>query len=247
MGTVTKQPVTQQRIADELKAERENLTAYLKALPEGDWNKPSLCADWTIKDLLPHVVGIASDVANRRLDDVGSAVQNQRQVDERRDNSPAELLEEWAREGKLLEDGILPLEADFWNAPYSENFTVGQALQRMVEDIWVHTQDVRIPLGEEPATGPGLISTLEVGSRDLFARLPQFAPEVGTVTIVTGDFSSTVEGPGEVALALTGDPVTLGLVSTGRITLAGALTTGKLTVSPDAPAGFAKAINIYAA
>lgn len=240
MGTVT-----QQRIADELRAEREKLSAYLTALPEGAWDKQSLCDGWTIKDLMAHVVGIASDVANRRLEDVGSAPQNQRQVDERKDATPAVLLDEWAREGKLLEDGILELDDDFWNAPYTEGFNVGQALQRMVEDIWVHTQDIRVPLGEDAAPGPGLVSTLEVGSRDLGVRLPRLAPDVGTVTISAGEFSSTVEGPGRVALKITADPVALGLVSTGRISLENATRNGQLTVTPEPPAGFADAINIY--
>lgn len=237
--------VTKQRIATELRQEREALTTYLESLPEAAWDKQSLCADWTVKQLMAHAVGIASDVANRRLDDVGSPEANQRQVDEREHRTPQELLDEWRTEGKLLEDGILELDDAFWNAPYSDNFTVGHALQRMVEDIWVHGQDIRIPLGDETTSSPALISTLEVGSRDLVNRLPRLAPDVGTVTIQAGAFSSVVHGPGTTDVTISGDPVTLGLVSTGRIPLADAVADGKLTVSPDAPSGLADALNIY--
>jgi uncharacterized protein (TIGR03083 family) len=238
--------VTQQRIADELQAERESLTAYLESLPEAAWDKQSLCTEWTVKELMAHTIGIASDVANRRLDGVGTAEANQRQVDERAERSPRELLDEWKTEGKLLEDGVRELDDDFWNAPYSDNFTVGGALQRMVEDIWVHGQDIRIPLGDETTAGPAMISTLEVGSRDLENRLPRLAPDVGTVVIKTGDFTSTVKGAGSTDVVISGDPVTLGLVSTGRISLADAVKDGKLSVSPDGPAaGLAEAINIY--
>jgi uncharacterized protein (TIGR03083 family) len=194
---------------------------------------------------MAHTIGIASDVANRRLEGVGSPEANQRQVDERADRTPRELLDEWAAEGKLLEDGIHDLDDDFWNAPYSDNFTVGHALQRMVEDIWVHGQDIRIPLGDETTSGPALISTLEVGSRDLENRLPRLAPEIGRVTIQAGAFSSSVPGAGNQDVTISGDPISLGLVSTGRIPLADAVKDGKLTVSPDAPAGLADALNIY--
>lgn len=239
--------VTQQRIADELRNEREALTSYLGSIPEAAWDKQSLCEGWTVRDLMAHVVGIASDVANRRLDDVGSEAQNQRQVDERKDATPAEILAEWKREGELLEQGVRDLDDDFWNAPYTDNFTVGHALQRMVEDIWVHTQDIRIPLGDEPTATLGLISTLEVGSRDLQNRLPLHAPRTGTVTINAGSFSSTVPGPGSTDVAIEGDPITLGLVSTGRISLDEAVADGKLNVTPQATPGLATAINIYAA
>lgn len=237
--------VTQQRIADELKTERERLTAYLEALPEGAWDKESLCEGWTIKDVMAHAVGIASDVANRRLDGVGSPEQNQRQVDERKDRSPRELLDEWNDQGALLEQGLLDLDDEFWNAPYTENFNVGQALQRMVEDIWVHAHDVRIPLGDEPIDGPGLYSTLEVANREWDVRIPRLAPEVGSLDVSAGEFSGSVKAAGDAAVTITGDPITLALVSTGRIALEKAVADGKLSVEPSTPPGLADALNIY--
>jgi uncharacterized protein (TIGR03083 family) len=237
--------VTQQRIAEELKSEREALTAYLRSIPEAAWDKESLCDGWTIKDLMAHVVGIASDVANRRLDGVGSPEQNERQVSERKDATPSDLLDEWSREGKLLEDGILELDEAFWTAPYTEGFNVGQALQRMVEDIWVHAQDVRIPLGDEATKSAGTISTLEVGSRELGIRLPAYAPDVGTLTIDVGDYSSETKGAGSTDVRITGDAVALALVQTGRISLENAIRNKQLDVEPVVD-GLAKALNFYA-
>ena len=237
--------VTQQRIADELRTERERLTKYLESLPEAAWDKQSLCEGWTVRDLMTHVVGVASDVANRRLDGVGTAEQNQRQVDERKDRGLREILDEWAEQGKLLEDGVLALDDEFWNAPYADNFTVGQALQRMVEDIYVHGHDVRIPLGDDPVEGPGMISTLEVVVRDLHNRLPRLAPDVGIVTFEAGSFTGTATGAGNTDVRVTGDPIALALVGTGRITLEDAIADGELQVEPQVPAGFADALNIY--
>ncbi len=240
-----KNTVTQQRVADELKTERERLTTYLEALPDGAWDKESLCEGWTIKDVMAHAIGIASDVANRRLDGIGTVEQNQRQVDERKGRTPRELLDEWKDQGALLEQGIIDLDDDFWNAPYTENFNVGQALQRMVEDIWVHSHDVRIPLGDEPITGPGMYSTLEVANREWEVRLPRLAPSVGSLDVSAGDFSGSVKVGGDTAVKISGDPITLALVSTGRIALAKAVSDGKLSVEPSAPAGLSDALNIY--
>ena len=237
--------VTQQRVADELKSERERLTSYLEGLPEGAWDKESLCDGWTVKDVMAHTIGIASDVANRRLEGVGSAEQNQRQVDERRGRSPKELLEEWNEQGALLEQGVLDLDDELWNGPYSENFNVGQALQRMVEDIWVHSHDIRIPLGDEPLKGPGLQSTLEVAAREWEVRVPRLAPDVESLSVDAGEFKTSVRASGDTAVKITGDPITLALVSTGRIPLSEAVADGKLSVEPSVPAGLDGAINIY--
>lgn len=237
--------VTQQRIAEELKAERERLTAYLQQLPEAAWDKESLCEGWTVKDVMAHTIGIASDVANRRLDDVGSPEKNQKQVDDRRERTPSELLTEWKDQGALLEQGILELTDDFWTAPYSDNFNVGQALQRMVEDIWVHGHDIRIPLGDELVGGPGLRSTLEVATREWAMRLPKLAPTVGSLQIDTSELAETIKGPGDVAVKVGGDPITLALVSTGRMSLEEAVDAGKLSVEPSIPDGLSQAINIY--
>lgn len=237
--------VTQQRIADELKTERERLTAYLEALPEAAWDKESLCEGWTVKDLMAHTIGVASDVANRRLEGVGTAEKNQEQVDDRRERTPRELLDEWRDQGALLEQGILELDDEFWNAPYAENFNVGQAVQRMVEDIWVHGHDIRIPLGDELVGGPGLRSTLEVATREWAVRLPKLAPGVGSLEIDTTELSDTVKSAGDVAVKISGDPITLALVSTGRIALGEAVDAGKLSVEPSIPDGLGEAINIY--
>ena len=239
--------VTQQQVSDELHQGRETLAAYLKALPEADWDGPTLCEGWSVKDLMAHAIGIQADVAAQRLDGIGTPEENQRQVDERATKSPADLLAEWDAEGKNLEEAILALPDEMWNLEFTPNFTIGQSLQRMVEDIWVHEQDIRIPRGEQPTGGFGNVATLEVASRDLENRLPVHAPAVGKVSINAGDFSSVVAGPGNESVDIDGDPITLGLVSTGRISLADAVKDGKLFVSPNAPDGLAEAINIYGA
>ena len=53
------------------------------------------CPDWTVRDLLSHMVGLGADVlAGDEPDDHNSAW-TQRQVEARRDRSAADLLAEW--------------------------------------------------------------------------------------------------------------------------------------------------------
>jgi uncharacterized protein (TIGR03083 family) len=240
--------VTQKQINEELTTERALLTSYLESIPEGAWDKESLCEGWRIRDVMAHVIGNAADISSGNTADAGSPEYNQRQLDERKGRSPKELLAEWVTAGQAFEDGILALDDDFWNAPYPPFGTVGQALQRLVEDAWVHRQDIRIPLGDGvDAEGPGLRATLEVTLREMVTRIPEHAPGVRSVTIQAGDFSDSVKtGDHGVDVTVSGDPATIALVATGRFTIDEATTDGRITVGGDAPAGFAKAFNIYA-
>lgn len=236
----------QLEIANGMREERERLVSYLEGLAEAAWEKPSLCEGWSIRDLVSHLVGNATDVVARNLEGAGSAEYNQRQVDERAGRSPAELLAEWAEQGPLLEQGIAELAQDFWEAPYPPIGTVGDAVQRLLEDLWVHAQDIRVPLGDEVTTGPGLTATLDVLAHELPERAGRLAPGIGSVDLRAGEFARTVPvNEGGAAIAVSGDPVALALAATGRIALDGAIGDGKLAVSPAPPSGFADALNIY--
>jgi uncharacterized protein (TIGR03083 family) len=191
------------------------------------------------------LIGNAADIVAQNIEGAGSPEYNQRQIDERAGRSPVELLAEWAEQGPAFEAAIEALDDTFWNTPYLEFGTIGQALQRFVEDIWVHAQDIRIPLGDEPVTGPGLDATLDVLARELPLRGPRLAPEVGSVRIKANGTTRDVKIGDGVAVEVDGDPIAIALAATGRVTLDSAEEDGKLTVTPSAPAGFADALNIY--
>ncbi|MDQ1643881.1 MAG: hypothetical protein QOJ50_65 [Cryptosporangiaceae bacterium] len=42
-----------------IRAERESLAGALTDLPPGDWNRPSLAAGWTVRDVVAHIVATA--------------------------------------------------------------------------------------------------------------------------------------------------------------------------------------------
>jgi uncharacterized protein (TIGR03083 family) len=43
-----------------IRAERSSLVDGLAALPETDWSKPSLCADWTVREVVGHLISTAT-------------------------------------------------------------------------------------------------------------------------------------------------------------------------------------------
>jgi uncharacterized protein (TIGR03083 family) len=234
--------LNQAELKAELVEERRLLTAYLEALPEGAWDKESLCEGWRIKDVVAHVVGNAADISSGNTADAGSPEYNARQVAERTDRTPAQLLEEWATVGPAFEDGITALDDAFFNADYPPFGTVGEALRRFSEDTWIHRQDIRVPLGDgvDPQ-GPGVFAVLAVALFEAETRMPQHAPSVRSVTIDADGSKETVKVADEgVDVTVSGDAATIALVATGRYDL------DKVTVSPEIPDGFATAFNIYA-
>ncbi|WP_285702369.1 maleylpyruvate isomerase family mycothiol-dependent enzyme [Microtetraspora sp. NBRC 16547] len=43
-----------------IRAERASLANALAALPDADWDRPSLCADWTVRDVVGHMIATAN-------------------------------------------------------------------------------------------------------------------------------------------------------------------------------------------
>lgn len=240
----------QQEVVDGSRYETQRLIEYLEALPADAWEKPTLCGAWRVRDLVSHLVGNVADVLVMNLTDAGSETFNQRQVDERADRSPAELLAEWNEKGPQMAAMGESLPADLWDSELPGfNFTMGFGAQRLLEDLWVHAQDIRIPLGDEPLRdGPGLVATLEVIAWELGQRVPELAPGVASVRLEAGQFSETVRTADSGAeITVSGDPVALALVGTGRRSLDEAVADGSLKLNVEPPAGFAQALNIYAA
>jgi uncharacterized protein (TIGR03083 family) len=250
--------MNQVQTADALRAERESLAEYLETLPESAWEKASLCELWKVRDVVSHLAGSAADTLAQLVVNAGSAVlqspegigspeYNQRQVDERAGNNPAELLDEWAQQGQLLEQFVREIDDELWASPLPVFGTTGLAFWHYIEDVWAHAQDIRVALGEPISDGPGAGVAVREMAILLPGRAKRLAPNLGSVAIEAGDFVRNVEiRDGGVAVKICGDDLTLALVATGRLSLSGAQAQGTVSVEPpDAPAGLDEALNIY--
>jgi uncharacterized protein (TIGR03083 family) len=191
---------------DLMAAESARLESFFAAAGESDWEKPSRCAGWRVRDLLAHLVAtedynqaclegtvqqFLADVGAKGAVDLASA--NEIGIRELDDRTPAQLLELWRthsaqnREGFRARDGA---DVDSSVGSYPARW---QAFHLAFE-LATHADDVHVP------TAPG-----EAAGRDAWqARFGRFAlrevkPDL-TVDVVDG--RTRVKGEGvDVELA----------------------------------------------
>lgn len=184
---------------DDIAAERRALAADLEGLTDEQWATPSLCGDWTVRQVLghlvvPHVTSMVSfgvemarclgsfDRANSRL----AIRQAQRPT--------ADLLADLDR----FADGRFTPPGFGWQAPLT--------------DVLVHSLDIRVPLGlplERPVEpwGPALDLIVSKKGARAFARAAR-----PVVRLVATDLD-WVHGEGPEVHGTAAD---LGLALTGR-------------------------------
>ena len=117
-----------------LQAERQELITLCKSLTPQEWNAPSLCEGWSVRDVVAHLIGGQQDLITYFTSIPGKA--NQKQVDRRRNLSSDELI-------RQLEEN---------NA--KAGFLVKAAAGIYLYDTWVHQQDIRWPLHKDRSQDP---------------------------------------------------------------------------------------------
>jgi uncharacterized protein (TIGR03083 family) len=226
----------QSEIVAGLREERLALTEYLRTLSAASWDVPSLCAGWSVRNVVSHLVGNCADVLDQNLEGIGSPESNQRQVDERAGRSGEELLGEWDEKGPGCEAVYEAMPPELWTLDMPGIIgTIGTGVLRQLEDLWFHAQDIRIPLGVDPSAGIGLRAALELIAMEVPDLLRKHAPEVGALELNLADFRFTVLGPGTSTVQISGDPVTFALLAAGRTPLGAAQAEGRLLVDPLLP------------
>lgn len=179
-----------------LAAERAELTTLLRDLSDAEWDAPTLCTGWRVRDLIGHLrydviplseyAGIA--VRHRfSIDGVNNAM-----AAEGARRTPVELL------------------AEFESAPR----TVSRLWPRLaLADLLIHQQDIRRPLGRRREIPTDRVRAV-LDRPDPFARpwrLTKGLQFVATDFDWVKGSGPVVRGRGEaLALAMVGRPVVLG-------------------------------------
>lgn len=198
-------------LMDLAQAERTDLAAFLATLPPQQWHAPSLCAGWTVKDVVAHVISyeeLGAAGLIRRFVKGRIVHANQVGVDEFAALSPLQLLE-------FLNDHLRP-----------RGLTAGFGGMIALVDGTVHHQDIRRPLGRPrtiPAERLTRVLQLVPGNPRLGAgrRIRGLRLRATDVDWTHGN-GPEVTGPGEALLmAMTGRPTALDdLAGPGRATFA---------------------------
>lgn len=191
------------RIWDHVTRERLALASLLRGVAEDDWDAPSLCDGWRVRDVAAHVISAPQAT-------VGDVAVELRDRLLRRHPGPGR-----PRPGDRPVSGIL---ADYQRLAAARHRPLGTTVDDMLVDVLVHTQDVALPLGlrhEPPADA--VVQALRRACRVRFIFGTQRTLRGLRLVASDADFAygagATVEGP---ALQLL-------LVCTGRTRVASGL------------------------
>lgn len=193
-----------------LVAELDNIEQLLRSLDDDDWGKPSRCENWDVSGVASHAIGGIADVVNGKLEGLGTPEATQREVDERKGRTPSELADEAAAVRKQASDMLTIFDDDAWQAPAPGGYegTLGDGVEALWFDLYMHGDDIRNALGRPSDRGDGLRPTLSHIATELTKR--QWKP---ATLAFDGYPQFDVSGGGT---KIDGDPLKFALAATGR-------------------------------
>ena len=184
---------------------QERMTSLLVgASPEQLARQVPACPDWSVRDLLAHVTGVAADVAAGRIEGAGSDPWTAAQVDARREHDRETLLAEWAEGRPALDEALLAIDPVL--------------AAQVVFDVTTHEHDLRAAL-EQPGErdSDGVLIGWEWATNVLGQLRDAYG--TGAIRLTTTDGSEAVCGAGDVTAAVTADRFEMWRAMTGRRSL----------------------------
>ena len=149
--------------ATPLVRQRRRLGSILAGLTPEEWSTESRCDEWTVKDVIAHLVGtnqfwalsITSGLAGsptRFLESFDPVATPAAMVDATRASEPAEILEQYVTSVDQLAAAASSIGQDQWStlaeAPPGHVDLRSVALHALW-DAWIHERDILLPLGRE--------------------------------------------------------------------------------------------------
>jgi uncharacterized protein (TIGR03083 family) len=206
-------------------AEQAAFEDLVRSVSAEEWTTPTRCEGWTVRDIAAHVTGTLADIANGNTHLLAQPDSTQRQTNERKGRSPEEIADEMHAAVKVLIDIAATFDDAAWNGrpPVDIPGTLGEAVEGIWYDTYVHAEDIRTALGRPSERGPGVRASVShladlLGHQDwgpatlALDGLEEFPVNGGGGRRVTGDALTFV-------LAATGrtDPAELGLDETVNV------------------------------
>ena len=210
--------------------ELERFKGLIQGLTADEWATPSRCTGWTVGDVAAHVVGGMADVAAFRLEGLGTPEVTARQVAERKGRSPGELADELGATIKATADLLAAFNDEAWamQAPGGFDFTLGEGVEALWHDAWLHGDDILIALGRPSERGGGMTASVS-HIADVLTR-EGWGPAVLALDGLP-EFPVDGNGNGAEPSRFSGDPLAFVYAATGR--------------APLAPLGLDERANIY--
>lgn len=127
-------------------AERLRLATLLTGLAGDDWDQPSLCAGWTIRDVAAHLT--LQQLSARAA--IGMMVSYRGDTDRAIHESARSRAAAWPT-GKII--------AELRGTAGSQRHNFGVSYRESLIDVLVHTQDIAVPLGRPHPVPPQAAAT----------------------------------------------------------------------------------------
>ena len=200
-----------EEIIDGLQAEQAGFEDLIRSVRPDQWTTPTRCEGWTIRDIAAHVTGTLADIVNGNTHLLGQPGATDRQADERKDRSPDEVSDELHGAVKVVADLAPTFDDAAWNGPPPVDVpgTLGEAVEGLWYDTYVHAEDIRVALGRPSERGPGLRASVS-HLADLLGH-----QSWGPATLALDGLEEfPVNGGGD--RRVTGDPLAFVLTATGR-------------------------------
>ncbi len=187
-------------------AEYEGFAALIEPLTAAEWDAPTRCAGFAVRDVAGHVIGLAEDTAagvpgSRNAEEEAASVRHESPA-----GAAARLRVAIAPIRALLD----ALDDDAWNGPSPvPDLTLGQGVLTLWYDAYVHADDIRAALGRPTDRGRGLDASVAYLAHQLETR--GWGP--ATLALEGMPRYDVAAGGREII----GDPVAFVLAATGRL------------------------------
>lgn len=217
-------PLPREQVTKGLVNELTAFGEFVGSLSKEELATPSRCAGWTVGDIAGHVIGTMTDIVNGRLEGLGTPEVTAREVEERRGHTGAQLAEELEQSTKVASDLLAGFDDASWVAPSPGGYegTLGDGIEALWYDAFVHGEDIRAALGRPATRTEGLKAAVSHVAFELGKRNwgPATLSLTGLPEFTVGSGGRRIEGdPYEFVMAATGrgEPAPLGLDATVNI------------------------------
>jgi len=217
--------------------QRRRLGDFLATLDDAQWANASRCENWTVQDVIAHLIGTnqywAISIAGglqgeptRYLDGFDPVATPAQMVEGLAAMTSAETLDQYRASVEQLASVVADLDEAKWTLPAEAppgHIAIRGVALHALWDAWTHERDVCLPLGTTPPTEPDelagcLYYSASIGltlaatrgsSQDGALAVTATDPEV-TFVVRAGSTVRVTDGPPPAdAAVLSGDAVTL--------------------------------------
>lgn len=198
--------LTRPQVVTGLLGEYESFASLIGALSTAQWDTPTRCRDWAVRDVAGHVTANAMDCAQGVI---GTRSPDE-QARDLRGRDPAELAALLAAAATRLRAFLSGLDDGRWaSRSPAPGRTIGNGVLTLWYDAFVHGDDIRSAVGQPSRHGPGLAASVLWVRAELERKGWR-----GARLLLDGMDEMTIGAGGPV---VRGDPLRFVLAAAGRV------------------------------